>query len=443
MGFHSFITRVSIYAFGLGASILIARALGPEGRGRYFLPVALIGITAAVGNLGTYSAMLRLWARKRGTPDEFVTSNVVLTVTLSVVWEAVLWLVFWLFQDAFFASIRPADLAIASVALPFSLHGPRSGYLLGIAGHIRRTNRARLLGAVAQTLGIGALYLVGKLSVPNVLALFVVSIALPALIVTWHLRAIGKLARPVPWRLIRDHLSLGVFLGPSAMLQHINLRLDVFFLARFRGEAAVGIYSIAVTLSELSWLATDALTFAVVTRQVNAREAEAADITARGVRMNLFLALIFGGLIALASPLILPLLYGQPFLAAVPAIWILVPAAAAMAAWRSTNQGLVRFAAPWILPTIGTAALLINVAANFVLIPRFGMVGAALASVVCYAIGAIAAARVLMVAGGIRPRQLVPGREEIKTAAELLRDLAHRRSPLVTEVDDDVPLRPQ
>ena len=49
-GVHVIGLRVATYAIGFAGSILIARAVGPEGRGRYVLPLAVLAIVFTIGN---------------------------------------------------------------------------------------------------------------------------------------------------------------------------------------------------------------------------------------------------------------------------------------------------------------------------------------------------------------------------------------------------------
>src|SRR5207253_2065129 len=70
-------------------------------------------------------------------------------------------------------------------------------------------------------------------------------------------------ASPSPWGVVRKQISLGAQLEPYLLFSYLNLRIDVFFVARYRALRGVGLYSVAVIFSELVWLATDALTYSV------------------------------------------------------------------------------------------------------------------------------------------------------------------------------------
>ena len=440
LGLHTFAAKIAMYAMGLVASILVARALGPEGRGEYFLPVTAVAIAIGLAHLGAPQAQIRLWSRGAGTPTEFVTANVLMTVGQTMLSVGGLGVLYWLTNDGIFRSVRAIDLAIAAIAIPFSLHNVRTGALLGINGRGKAANAALVIGTVIQTIGLVALYLLQSLSVRSVLILFVVSVEVPSLIRARELRKVAGVERPLPWSLIAQHLRLTPYFAPLWILQHLNLRIDVFFLAQMRGTAAVGIYSIAVTFAELVWLATDALTFASLEKQADRSDAQAIDVTFRVIRMNFLLA---GGLatsIAIVAPWILTGFYGSEFSRALPALWILLPAAVAMSVWRAASQGLVRFEKPWALPAMTGSALLLNIVGNLLLIPRFGVAGAGISSLVSYLASAVLAVAALCRRHRRTLDQVLPGRDEIRRLIQLLAGLRPRR---VDPRDNDLGIRPQ
>jgi len=58
--------RIANYVVGFVASILIARALGPQGRGLVALPIAFLGIVMAFAHLGLEHA--NVWLAAQGVP---------------------------------------------------------------------------------------------------------------------------------------------------------------------------------------------------------------------------------------------------------------------------------------------------------------------------------------------------------------------------------------
>ena len=63
LGLHTLATQIGVYASGFISSVVIARALGPEGRGLYAVPIALATIAISLSSQGLELAQVRLWAR--------------------------------------------------------------------------------------------------------------------------------------------------------------------------------------------------------------------------------------------------------------------------------------------------------------------------------------------------------------------------------------------
>ena len=388
LGAHTFAARMVIYASGFASSVLIARALGPEGRGLYLLPVTIVTIAAMVGSLGVEPAQVRLWAHRRASRDQFETAAAVLAAGLGIAAAALAWGFYQLGRPTLFEDVEPIDVAIVIALLPIWIHSNLVRSLLVLSGRLTTANVALVIGDLARSGGIVLLYLTVGLDVEVVLLMFGVLIVTPWILMTASPARTGRVRRPVPWPLIRSELRLGIQIAPYAVFLFLNLRLDIFLLAGRFGPADVGIYSIAVLLSELVWLATDSLAASIKERQANAPLHEAMDVTARAVRMNLLIAIAGGVVLALIAPVMIDVLYGDGFSAAAPVVWALAPAAAAMAVWRTVAVALIRFEKPWLPPLVGLIAMAVNVIANLLLIPSLGLIGAGLASLASYGCGA-------------------------------------------------------
>jgi O-antigen/teichoic acid export membrane protein len=97
-----------------------------------------------------------------------------------------------------------------------------------------------------------------------------------------------------------------------------------------------------------------------------------------------------------------------------PAFLVLLPGAVSFSVGKVMISYLAGRGHPGLI-SIGTiASLVLNVALNIVLIPLFGIVGAALASLVSYTFQAVVALTFASRLSGLSPfRLFVPGREEV------------------------------
>lgn len=428
LGAHTLLAKVTVNGLGLVASVLIARALGPEGRGHYILPVSLATIAFQLGGLGSWAAQYRLWAQRKARKRAFVTNGLFLSLALGALSAGLAWLAFAVWRESFFEGVVPLDLVIVTAALPLLLHSMLASSLLILERNLPLTNMASVLGAIVQTAGIATLFITGRLTVVGVLLLWVVSVAVPWLVMLSGVLRIARPQRSIPWPLIVSHLRLGIQYVPWILFLHLNLRIDVFFLARYRGLDAVGIYSIAVLVAEVIWLITDSLGLAVSGQQANEPEEVAIDVTLRAIRMTFLLAALAGIVIGVGGYLGIGVVYGREFSPAAPIVWILLPATLAMAQWRIVGNVLLRFAAPTVLPGIAISGLVVNIVANMILIPALGIAGAALASLLSYACGAILAIVLFRRRYAIPLGRLIPSREDAQRLLGELLGIIQSRS---------------
>jgi O-antigen/teichoic acid export membrane protein len=421
LGAHTFAAGVTIYASGFASSVLIARALGPDGRGVYVLAVTIATLAALFGSLGVEPSQVRLWARRQASRDQFETGAAVLSATLGIAAAALAWFVYQLGRSSFFEGVEPVEVAIVLALVPFRIHSTLLRSLLVLGGRLTTANVAMVIGDLARTCAVLVLFITVGLSVELALVLYGAIVLVPWALMLRSPARTGRIRGPVPWRLIGSQLKVGVQIAPYALFLYLNLRLDIFLIAEYLGPGEVGVYSVAVLFSEAIWLATNSLVQSIKERQANAPRPEALGVTAQAVRMNLLIALGGGLVLALVAPVSIGLIYGDAFTGAAPAVWALVPASAAMAVWRTAAVALFRFDRPWHPPLIGLIALSTNVVANVLLIPPLGLAGAGLASTASYGSAAALSCAFVLRSGTLSSRSLFPGIAELRQLLDALR----------------------
>lgn len=192
----------------------------------------------------------------------------------------------------------------------------------------------------------------------------------------------------------RPFYDLGLLLGLSSLLFLIFSSMGLVMLKTLGGTIQqVGIYGAAQNLAILPVLfgtSFSPLLLSTVSRLLSDRKTGQAKDIGQGA-MRIVLGLFpFGALIAGAAPEIVTWVFGQSFEPAAPILAILIVGAVAfvmvsVAAVIATASGVPRFTLYLSVPLVFFAAI-----GNYVLIPRFGASGAAVATALCQAIGAVA-----------------------------------------------------
>jgi len=177
----------------------------------------------------------------------------------------------------------------------------------------------------------------------------------------------------------------------SGMAIMIYVRLDTVMLKIMQGDLAVGLYSAATRVSEVWYFIPTAIVSSVSPSILRTKDDPKLFYgrLAKLFSLMTLTACVIGSLVALASHAIIRILYSNSYGAAAPVLAVHI--------WASVFVFLGVAQTPWDLSknllTLSLyrtlAGAVINAAMNLYLIPRYSAMGAAIATVVSYAISAV------------------------------------------------------
>lgn len=171
-------------------------------------------------------------------------------------------------------------------------------------------------------------------------------------------------------------------LGP--LTTFFTYRLDVFVVNYFFNMAQVGIYAVGVAVSESLWQIPQAVAVALFPRTARTADQDATAFTCLILRQVLLISCVSAVLVAVASPLAIPLVFGARFAPAVPVILWLLPGTVGLGMGKVTAADLGGRGKTGYASFFGVAGFAVTVALDFALIPRWGIQGAAVASSLAY-----------------------------------------------------------
>ncbi|HEV7898103.1 MAG TPA: polysaccharide biosynthesis C-terminal domain-containing protein [Planosporangium sp.] len=413
---------VQVARIGLGAvaGMVTARALHAQGRGAYAAVATIASTALALGHLSLEQGHMSLWRRQRDAIPANSALLGPLTGTVSAVAAAVVVL-------ALGPHAVPLPgyglLIVALAAVPFGMTVLYLNGVLVLQGRVDVVNRAALLSAVAQCGALAACGLAGRLSVAVVVWVWALSTALP---LATLLPALGPRLRDANRVVAVRALAYGLRYHAAFAALYLLFRLDVLLLNGLSSPAAVGLYSVAITIGELAWIVTNAAAQVSLARQADAELPESASVTLAMTRLSVLLSAIAVAGMCVAAPVLIPLMYGSEFAGSVPALLGVAPGIFAFGATRPIWAYLVRLNRPIVTSGIVLAAMAGNVGLCLLLIPRWGVLGCALASSAGY-IGLCGAQLVWFLrATGTPARRLAPGRAELGFVRRIRRHHAPR-----------------
>ena len=115
----TFITRILLMALGMVTSIIVARILGPEGRGLYAVAFAIGTIGVQFGNLGLHSSNTYYVAKDRKLLPQLVGNTLVVSFVFGGLIIALSGIIFSLWPNL--APIHGILLMMAILWIPFGL----------------------------------------------------------------------------------------------------------------------------------------------------------------------------------------------------------------------------------------------------------------------------------------------------------------------------------
>src|SRR5438270_8342899 len=368
------------------SSLVGARALGPAGRGDLFVVVVWPPVIAMLAGLGLPTAY-RYWMAKEPERVSRLFSNAVIYTMIVGVTSI---LVADLIVPHLVGSRSPQVMTLLRI---YQINIPAALFLNLMRGLLEGTRRfgwagaARLLSFIVQGPGFAILWLIGSLTVTSATYTLIVgqtASMLLGLFAVWH--QLRPRWQP-SWSELKRSLHYGVrdYLGGVA--DFTTLRLDQLMLGAMASNIAIGLYVIAVRLSEMTTLAADAIADALMPEVASSKTANRAEaLCARSLRLAIYMHLLLFPPLWLAAPVILRLLFGPSFVPATGAFrWLLV-AAGVWSCGSIVINGLRGFGYPGLSTIARFSAAAVTGLALLVLLPRFGITGAAIASLIGYSV---------------------------------------------------------
>lgn len=363
---------------GLVTGPLIARAVGPVGRGEIAAAMVYSALTAVVVTLGVPLAVAHSLANKKASGASLMGAclRLVLAVVPVSLLLAVVVVAGPLAGHGWQGRVG-AGLLMAGV--PVSVLGSCLMMFLVAQGSLRRLARVQLIPAVSLAVVTIAAFVLELLTVLLYLtAVFASAVALA--LIAW--RAVG--VRPQGRARLGPLIRFGLRGYPGYLAAYAVVRVDQAFIGPILGSGQLGIYAVAASIAILPV----ALARAIASRAFGTLAAVDVDTRAETVGTYVRVALV-GGLvlcagIALVAPLLLPLLYGRQFAESVLPLLLLLPGTVFLCGSVVAMNSLTALGQPGRATIAEMSGLVIVLLGLPFVLPRYGIIGAALLSTASY-----------------------------------------------------------
>lgn len=407
--------------------LIIARALGAEGRGNVAYLTALAWFTASMATVGLQEANANFAASDPAARRALATNSVVLSLVFGGAAIAIL---------AALTAVVPAVAGEADPALRWVTLAFVPVLILQICLRMlvqadygfTVSNVAYLIGPVLNAGLNGAFALFGALTVGTAVATWIAGQALGAAVLAWYVTArLAGFGRP-DGALARRSVRFGARAHVGRVMQLGNYRLDQVLLGAIAGPRELGLYSVAVAWAEALWFLPTTLSYVQRPDLVRARSPrEAARQAARAFRATAGLTAICALVMVVAAPLLCTVLFGSEFAGSVDDLRVLVAGALGMVALKLLGTALVARGHPGRQSVAIGTGFVVTIVGCALLIAPLGGLGAALASTLAYTASGIVVTIIFLRTLEGRVGELVPRRSDVAWLTEKVRAQLKRR----------------
>lgn len=378
--------RVALFVLTLIANVILARSLGPNGRGVYATAVLVPTIVALATNLGIGPANLYYVSRGSLDMKRLVASSLAVAVLVGTVAFAVVALAAGPLSQRILMGVEPRYLILGSISIPFAL---ATSYMQGVLHGQRRfvhLNVVLLSQSLTLTALLAILLLVPADRLSASIGAWTASTVLAGLI------AVALVAEQTPISLaihlptMRALFRYGSLTYLGTLTSFVNYRFDLLLVNVFSGVTQVGLYAVAAGLAEVIWFLPNSVYIALAPQVAAAPENEAAALSAQANRTVLLLAAAAAIVMAAVAPLAIFVFFGPPFARSAAAVWLLLPGIVTFSAWKMMSCYLLGRNMLKQDLLAAASAMVVTLILDLALIPRFGFRGAALASSIAYTV---------------------------------------------------------
>jgi len=380
--FETYGTRLLVVAVTFATAVMIARELGPTGRGFYAVAAAVGAIGVQFTNLGLHLSNIYYVAKDRALLPALMgnTLAVVFVVCVVTALSGIVF-VFWPRLSPVHGSLLLLALASVPVGLAYLL---TQGLLLGV-NEVRAYNQ---IECGSKLLALALICVPALVHRGTVELFFGMTLSSVMLSFFWALSRLRRVSMEPPQlspAVFRQSISTGINAYMILFFGFLVLRIDLLMVKYMLGATEAGYYSISQVLAENTMMFPVVLGSLLFPKLSAAKEkAERVRLANKAVFVTAVLMLPVVVIAALAAGPIISITFGRNFLpAAAPFAW-LMPGTyflgiETVMVQLLNSEGFPRIiVGAWIVDTI------VNVAVNFWAIPRYGITGASAVSSVCY-----------------------------------------------------------
>lgn len=361
-------------------SVILARGLGPEGRGEYAVALRIVGLLIAFGQFGLPEAMLYQMRDDPHRGSALAANSLMIVLVATGVSAVVLWITVPIFSDSFYKGTESRLLWTAFLFLPTNLLFIFFARLIQLSGRLRVFNLLTLTSRCSMTIAIFVLLTIW----PGEASSAIVGLLASSMLVTvCAVILLNKLVVEGMWGVNLTVLATSIRKGLNVqwgLVAHFLCQSSgVFILNHFLGLSHVGLYATALGVATMVLIVPEAMRTVLQSWMTGVARNQVL-VTEQTLTFARQVIVVLGcaalGLAIVGHPVITTL-YGEEFSASYSPMVILAIGMVFRGVAQLVTSQLALGGFMTICSFGAVIALLVNISCSWTLVPTLGMLGAA------------------------------------------------------------------
>ena len=363
--------------------ILIARILGPDGKGLLTTLLVVPTMVISLSELGVRRATIIQIGEKKFSHDRIISVLSFFFLFTSIVGIIITAIVYKSYDSTIYA---PVLIGLALLSIPIRLISKFSNSVIVAHEQFKISNIIRSTSVILNFLFLIVFIVLLQYDVMGALIALVASNFISAM---YALRIILK-KYPIhvrfDYEVIKSLLSLGIVYAVALFLARLNFKIDILILNHLSSLDQVGYYSLGASFAE-KWQAPFAVGAVILSSSANRTDQEAVNRdVARLFRISLFFAVIVSSIVFFLSPYLIPALYKPAFIPSIPVVQYILPAIVTLVLSKILASRVTALKKTYLIIFIHIPSLIVNIILNYLFIPEHGAMGAVYATLISYSL---------------------------------------------------------
>lgn len=321
----AFIAQVSTYVISLVSGVLVARMLGPDGKGVLSVLLLTAGASQAFAQWGIQESILPLLRENRALAKSVSGSALLLGVLLSMVVVCVVVAIYPLLVSSVFRGITSIQLVGVMVSVPITVAGLTCGRMVQLDSSIRYST-AQIISACLAMVGYVLAFWIWPYDLKaGIAGYFLLQLVTLAVYLASGIQS-GLIGMSVRSKLVKSLFLGGSTMQVGLLATVLATQVGILALNTFSNSSEVGLFATAISVTGLLAFFPVAIRIVLQKRlvDINSRSDWGCVVTQMTRHAVLWLLVGSAGIILFGRWLI-ALLYGDAFSGVYPIAMIILP----------------------------------------------------------------------------------------------------------------------